>query len=93
VYTGTEFGPWSAVLEAVIRLEKRLPEARIHDLLVMGSTHFWRALNGRFVGELIFEIRRPRFCLKAIYGPLRSDCGHALNSPNDAPQSVGNTLA
>lgn len=53
VYTGTEFGPWSAVLDAVSRLAKRLPEVRIHELLVMGSPRFWRALNGRFVSELI----------------------------------------
>jgi hypothetical protein len=33
VYTGTEFGPWSAVRDAVNRLEKRLQGVRIHELL------------------------------------------------------------
>ncbi len=53
VYTGTEFGPWSAVRDAVNLLEKRLGGVQIHDLLVLGSPHFWRALNGRFISELI----------------------------------------
>ena len=53
VYTGTEYGPWSSVLEAVERLSKRLPETRIHNLVVMGSPDFWRALNGRFINILI----------------------------------------
>jgi hypothetical protein len=53
VYTGTEYGPWSAVMEAVRRLSRRLPKVRTHSLLVFGSPRFWHALNGRFVGELI----------------------------------------
>jgi hypothetical protein len=53
VYTGTEFGPWSAVRDAMNRLEKRLEGVQIHDLLVLGSPYFWRALNGRFISELI----------------------------------------
>jgi hypothetical protein len=53
VYTGTEFGPWSAVRDAVNRLERSLPGVRIHDLLVLGSPRFWRALNGRFISALI----------------------------------------
>ena len=53
VYTGTEYGPWISVEQAVIRLESRLPETKIHDLLVLGSPGFWQALNGRFVTELI----------------------------------------
>ncbi len=52
-YTGTEHGPWLSVEQAVIRLESRLPETKIHDLLVLGSPGFWQALNGRFVTELI----------------------------------------
>ncbi len=31
-YTGTEHGPWLSVEQAVIRLESRLPETKIHDL-------------------------------------------------------------
>jgi hypothetical protein len=52
-YTGTEYGPWSSVLDAVHRLVERLPDVRIHDLLVIGSPRFWQVLNGRFSGELI----------------------------------------
>ncbi len=52
-YTGTEYGPWSSVEEAVKRLSKRLPEVRIHNLLILGSPGFWQALNGRFITELI----------------------------------------
>ena len=53
IYTGTEHGPWSSVEEAVKRLSKRLPEVRIHDLLVLGSPGFWQALNGRFISALV----------------------------------------
>lgn len=53
VYTGTEHGPWSSVEKAVERLSKRLPEIRVHNLLVIGSPKFWQALNGRFISELI----------------------------------------
>ena len=53
VYTGTEHGPWASVEKAVERLTERIPEVRVHDLLVLGSPGFWRALNGRFISELI----------------------------------------
>ncbi len=52
VYTGTEFGEWAHVEQAVNRLSQRLPDVRIHPLLTMGSPRFWRALNGRFVSDL-----------------------------------------
>lgn len=52
-YTGTEHGPWSAVEEAVNRLSRCLPDVRVHNLIVLGSPGFWRALNGRFISELI----------------------------------------
>lgn len=52
-YTGTEHGPWRSVEQAVIRLASRLPETKIHDLVVLGSPGFWQPLNGRFVTELI----------------------------------------
>ena len=52
VYTGTEFGNWQSVAEAVERLRQKLPEeVRIHNLLVFGSPGFWQALNGRFISE------------------------------------------
>ena len=53
VYTGTEYGPWTSVGEAVDRLARRLPQVRVHDLVVLGSPGFWQALNGRFITELI----------------------------------------
>jgi hypothetical protein len=53
VYTGTEYGSWESVEGAVERLAARLPEVRIHDLVVLGSPDFWQALNGRFISELI----------------------------------------
>lgn len=52
-YTGTEYGDWDHVVRAVARLAARLPEVRVHPLLVMGSPALWRALNGRFVDEWI----------------------------------------
>jgi hypothetical protein len=53
VYTGTEHGPWESVEGAVERLTKRLPQTRVHDLIVLGSPGFWHALNGRFASELV----------------------------------------
>jgi hypothetical protein len=53
VYTGTEHGTWSSVGHAVRRLADRLPQVRVHPLLVIGSPRFWQALNGRFMAQLI----------------------------------------
>ncbi|MBC2715102.1 MAG: hypothetical protein HF978_07320 [Desulfobacteraceae bacterium] len=52
-YTGTEYGAWRSVEQAVKRLSARLPKVRIHPLIVVGSPDFWRALNGRYISELI----------------------------------------
>ncbi len=52
-YTGTEYGSWSSVEQAVLRLSSRLPEVNIHQLMILGSPVFWSALNGRFISELI----------------------------------------
>ena len=52
-YTGTEYGSWASVGNAVHRLRQRLPGIRIHDLLLLGSPRFWQALNGRLITELI----------------------------------------
>lgn len=52
-YTGTEYGAWSSVGDAVKRLVERLPQIRVHPLLVIGSPRFWQALNGSFMSELI----------------------------------------
>jgi hypothetical protein len=57
VYTGTEHGPWSSLAAAVGRLAERLPEIKIHDFIVIGSPNFWRALNGRYISELIDNYR------------------------------------
>lgn len=52
-FTGSEYGAWTNVEEAVFRLTRRLPEVRVHPLLIVGSPAFWWALNGRFVSDLI----------------------------------------
>lgn len=52
VYTGTEYGPWGTVKVAVERLSLRLPNVKVHDLVVLGSPKFFQALNGRFIDEL-----------------------------------------
>ena len=53
VYTGTEYGPWSSLEQAVGRLAKRVHGVKVHNLIVIGSPRFWQALNGRFISELI----------------------------------------
>lgn len=53
VYTGTEYGEWRYVGLAAKRLAERLPDVRVHDMLIIGAPDFWRALNGRFVSDLI----------------------------------------
>ena len=54
VYTGTEYGNWESVINAVERLTMRVGEnVHIHDLLVFGSPLFWKALNGRYIAEFI----------------------------------------
>jgi len=55
VYTGTEHGAWETVERAVDRLETRLPQVQVHDLLLLGSPKFWQVLNGRFVAELVLR--------------------------------------
>lgn len=52
-YTGTEYGQWQSVPEAVGRLARRLPQVRVHPLLIVGSPEFWRALNGRFISDCV----------------------------------------
>ncbi|MDA3895552.1 MAG: hypothetical protein PF482_05325 [Desulfobacteraceae bacterium] len=56
-YTGTEYGAWHSVEQAVGRLADRLPQVKIHPLVVVGSPEFWRILNGRYVSELIARYR------------------------------------
>lgn len=64
VYTGSEHGPWDTVGEAWLRLHQRLPaEVSLHPLLVYGSPLLWRALNGRFAGELMARHGLPIFCV------------------------------
>jgi hypothetical protein len=54
VYTGTEHGPWSQVIQAHERLGRRLPPGvELLPLVIFGSPRFWQALNGRFLGELL----------------------------------------
>lgn len=56
-FTGTERGPLQSIEEAVRRLSDRLPDRTVHDLVLAGSSRFWQALNGRFIGELIARFR------------------------------------
>ena len=53
VYTGTEYGPWDIVNQTLLKLKSRLPQVRVHPLIVMGSPDFWKALNGAFISELL----------------------------------------
>jgi hypothetical protein len=53
VYTGTEYGPWDIVNQALLRLKNRLHHVRIHPLMVLGSPDLWKALNGAFISELV----------------------------------------
>ena len=52
VYTGTEYGPWNIVNQALFKLKSCLPQVRVHPLIVLGSPDFWKALNGAFISEL-----------------------------------------
>ena len=52
VYTGTEYGPWDIVNQALFKLKSCLPQVRVHPLIVLGSPDFWKALNGAFISEL-----------------------------------------
>lgn len=64
VYTGSEYGPWATVTEALHRLRRRLPaDVTLHPLLVFGSPRLWRALNGRFAGELMVRHGLVTFCV------------------------------
>lgn len=64
VYTGSEYGSWATVGEALNRLRRRLPpEVTLHPLLVFGSPRLWRALNGRFAGELLARHGLATFCV------------------------------
>ena len=82
-YTGTEYGPWSGVEVAVHRLRERLPQIRIHDVLVLGSPRFWHALNGRFVSELIskFGFFTPCVGCHLYLHAVRFPLSLMLNSP------------
>lgn len=64
VYTGSEYGPFSWVEEALKRLAARLPAGiELLPPLVFGSPGFWRALNGRLLGELNRRYGFPTVCL------------------------------
>ena len=83
-YTGTEYGPWDQVEQALERLASRLPrEVKLLPPLVLGSPALWRALCGRHGGELT---RRHGFCpicvgchlyLHAVRAPLARRLGGA----------------
>ena len=81
-YTGTEQGEWSTVTDAVGRLSERLPDVRVHPLVVLGSPRFWQALNGRFMGELVQRLGTFSPCvgchlyLHSVRIPLAVHLGH-----------------
>ena len=52
-YTGSEYGFWGSVGQAASRLAARLPNVRVHPLLIVGSPDFWHAVNGRFISDLV----------------------------------------
>lgn len=62
-YTGTEHGQLSSVGQAIRRLSGILDGIRVHNLLILGSPGFWRALNGRFISELILRYNFYTPCL------------------------------
>lgn len=82
-YTGTEYGQWQSVLEAVGRLSRRLPQVRIHPLIVMGSPEFWRVLNGRFISDCVELFGKYSPCpgchlyLHSVRAPLAIKLGNA----------------
>lgn len=54
-YTGTEYGDWKNLEDILIYIKKTIEKnLRIYtaEPLILGSPHFWWALNGRFVNEL-----------------------------------------
>ncbi|MGM0426805.1 MAG: hypothetical protein ACQEQ7_06170 [Thermodesulfobacteriota bacterium] len=81
-YTGTEYGEWSTVQDAVTRLSERLPDVRVHPLVVLGSPRFWQAVNGRFMGELVHRLGTFSPCvgchlyLHSVRIPLAVRLGH-----------------
>ncbi len=53
-YTGSEYGAFAEVERAWRRLRGLAPAGvEVTPLLLMGSPRFWRALNGRFLAELV----------------------------------------
>lgn len=82
-YTGSEHGPWGSILRAVERLSERMPRVSVHPLLVIGSPGFWRAINGRFIGDVIRLFGHYTPCtgchlyLHAVRIPLARKIGNA----------------
>lgn len=56
VYTGTEFGSYSPLMQNISSLKKRLKKRgmRVYDPVFLGSPKFWWVLCGRF-GTLLFK--------------------------------------
>ncbi len=80
-YTGSEIGAWESVPRAVDCLARRLPETRVHPLLLVGSPDVWCALNGRFISEIIARFAAYTPCtgchlyLHAVRVPLAKELG------------------
>lgn len=82
-YTGTEYGQWQSVPEAADRLARRLPQVRVHPLLIVGSPEFWHALNGRFISDCVERFGKYSPCpgchlyLHSVRAPLAGKLGNA----------------
>jgi hypothetical protein len=84
VYTGSEYGDWQTVPDAVACLAAGLPaETELHPLLVLGWPRLWQALCGRFVGELTHRLGLSTICpgchlyLHMARAPLARALGNA----------------
>lgn len=64
VYTGTEFGDWGHLDEALDLLERALESrgARLYKPLLIGDPRLWAALAGRFSGALTRRYGAQHFC-------------------------------
>jgi hypothetical protein len=86
-YTGTEHGAWSWVELAARRLARRLPAGvELLPPVVLGWPALWRALCGRFLGELAARYGFSPVCvgchlyLHAVRAPLARRLGAAVIS-------------
>lgn len=83
-YTGTEHGDFAEVEHAWQRLRDLAPAGvEVTPPLLMGSPRFWRALNGRFAGELSRRFGLTTLCpgCHLYLHALRIPLARALGAP------------